>query len=543
MLAHSALTQLAMLLLPFLFPSLCAALDSSSMRARSVYQVVTDRFALPDSNSTTAINSGCSTAQMEYCGGSWSGIESRLSYIQGMGFDTIWISPIVENIGGTTGEGQAYHGYWTLNPAELNGNFGTADDLKSLVSAAHAKGMYIMVDVVINHVAATSSSTFAPSSDYGPFASSDDYHPFCWITDYSNQTNVEYCWLGDSDVALPDLNTESSTVTDYWTTWIANLTSTYSFDAVRIDTVKHIPMTFWPTFVSSAGVANVGEVLDGSVDYVAPYQSEGQVNPFNYPTYYPLIEAFNTTSGNLSALAAMIRSVQSSFSDVSLLGTFLDNHDNPRFASYTSDSSLRINAQTFPLIGDGVPYVYYGSEANLTGGADPANREALWQTGFDTTGVMYTLFRNLNAARTAAASANSDFYSTKANVSQLSDTTLLVAKAGLFSVFTNAGEGSSESATLPSSTTGWSAGTAVIDAVGCANYTTDSSGNLQVTLSSGLPKVLIASSSKGNVCAAANTTSSTSSSSSGAPVRFAVGDSVAAATAGAILLAGAALIL
>jgi len=69
-----------------------------------------------------------------------------------MGFDTIWISPVVSNIGGTTGEGEAYHGYWTLDPGELNDNFGTEEDLKALVTAVHGKGMYIMVDVVVNHV-------------------------------------------------------------------------------------------------------------------------------------------------------------------------------------------------------------------------------------------------------------------------------------------------------------------------------------------------------------------------------------------------------
>jgi hypothetical protein len=94
-----------------------------------------------------------------------------------------------------------------------------------------------MVDVVVNHVAATSSSTFTPSDSYGPFAAQADYHPFCWIEDYSNQTQVEQCWLGDSSVALPDLNTQSSTVRDYWNGWVKDLVSNYSVDAIRIGTL------------------------------------------------------------------------------------------------------------------------------------------------------------------------------------------------------------------------------------------------------------------------------------------------------------------
>lgn len=160
----------------------------------------------------------------------------------------------------------------------MNDKFGTADDLKSLASALHAKGMYLMVDVVVNHVAATSSSTFAPSDAYGPFASTADYHPFCWIEDYNNQTQVEQCWLGDSNVALPDLNTDSTTVQTYWNNWVQGLVANYSVDAIRIgmsaaagcvvangppDTVKHVQKSFFPSFIKAANVWNVGEILEG----------------------------------------------------------------------------------------------------------------------------------------------------------------------------------------------------------------------------------------------------------------------------------------
>ena len=235
---------LSLLLLPF-----ALSLDANSMRGRSVYQLVTDRFALPNTSTST-----CNTSDQKYCGGTWSAITQHLDYIQGMGFDTIWISPVVENIGGTTGLGEAYHGYWTLNPLNLNAEFGTADDLKALAQALHDKKMYLQVDIVINHVAATSSSSFAPSEAYGPFAAKDDYHPFCWIQDYSNQSQVENCWLGDESVALPDLNTESQTVVDFWNGWVKDLVANYSIDSIRIDTVKHVPHSFWTGFVSRRSI-------------------------------------------------------------------------------------------------------------------------------------------------------------------------------------------------------------------------------------------------------------------------------------------------
>lgn len=313
-----------------------SALDASSMRARSVYQVVTDRFALSNDSTTTA----CSTSARQYCGGTWKGIQSKLDYIQGMGFDTVWISPVVSNIGGTTGEGQSYHGYWSLDVSQLNSNFGAEADLKSLISALHSRGMYIMVDVVINHVAATSNSDFQTSSSYGPFSVQDDFHPFCWITDYSNQTNVEQCWLGDTNVALPDLNTESTTVVNYWTNWISQLVSNYTIDAIRIDTAKHIRADFWPGFTAAANVFNVAEILDGDPAYVGPYQKNATLNPFNYPAYYPIIRAFNQTGTSFTELSTMVSSIKSDFSDPTLLGGFTNNADNPRFENYTSDSGV-----------------------------------------------------------------------------------------------------------------------------------------------------------------------------------------------------------
>jgi len=145
-------SALALALLPLL-PAVLA-FDDDAMRSKKVYQLVTDRFAL-ESGSTSQ-----SCDIRSYCGGTWKGVASKLDYIKGMGFDTVWISPVVDNIEGVTPYGEAYHGYWTRNPDQLNAKFGTADDLKSLAQSLHDKDMYLMLDVVVNHVAATSGQNF-----------------------------------------------------------------------------------------------------------------------------------------------------------------------------------------------------------------------------------------------------------------------------------------------------------------------------------------------------------------------------------------------
>ncbi len=140
-----------------------AAGDTAAWKQRSVYQVLTDRFARSD-GSTSACNN-----LSNYCGGTFKGMQDHLDYIAGMGFDAIWISPPVDNSNG------GYHGYWARHWYETNSNFGSADDLKNLVAAAHAKGIWVMVDVVANHVAPI-------GNDFGqisPFNQSSHYHSNC----------------------------------------------------------------------------------------------------------------------------------------------------------------------------------------------------------------------------------------------------------------------------------------------------------------------------------------------------------------------------
>ena len=143
--------------------AIAAAGSTAEWKQRSVYQVLTDRFA-----KSTSGGSACSSLS-NYCGGTFNGLKDQLSYIKGMGFDAIWISPVVEN---STG---GYHGYWAKNWDTINGYFGTADELKNLVSTAHSQGIWIMVDVVANHVAPI-------GSDFGqiyPYNQSSHYHSNC----------------------------------------------------------------------------------------------------------------------------------------------------------------------------------------------------------------------------------------------------------------------------------------------------------------------------------------------------------------------------
>ena len=225
--------------------------DTAAWKQRAVYQVLTDRFARTDGST-----SAC-TSLSNYCGGTFKGLENHLDYIAGMGFDAIWISPVIDN------SPNGYHGYWARNWNAINNFFGSADELKELVAAAHTKGIWVMVDVGANHVAPIGNDF----SQINPYNQSTYYHSNCQITDWNNQSQVENCRLAD----LPDLDQSNSYVRSELKSWVKNLVSTYGFDGIRIDTIPEVPKDFWSEFGAASGVFQMGENFNGDPAYVGPY--------------------------------------------------------------------------------------------------------------------------------------------------------------------------------------------------------------------------------------------------------------------------------
>lgn len=143
--------------------------DTAAWKKRSVYQVLTDRYARSSGD-----KSGCNLSN--YCGGDFDGITKNLQYVKDLGFDAIWISPVVDNIDG------GYHGYWARNWEKVNSHFGDEQALKRLVDTAHSMGIWVMVDVVANHVGPIDMDF----NQIYPLNHGDHYHSKCDINDWNN---------------------------------------------------------------------------------------------------------------------------------------------------------------------------------------------------------------------------------------------------------------------------------------------------------------------------------------------------------------------
>ncbi|CAA7266390.1 unnamed protein product [Cyclocybe aegerita] len=472
---------------------LVSAATAEEWRGRRIYQVLTDRFAREDNTAAP-----CDTSERTYCGGTWKGITSHLDYIQQLGFDAVWISPIVANVEGVTAYGEAYHGYWPKDITKLNENFGTADDLKTLSQALHSRGMYLMVDVVVNHfVVIPSADGSLDFSSSVPFSSSSSFHPRCTISDADytqNQTAVELCWLGDDNLPLADLNTEDPAIVQTLLDWVKETVEEYSIDGLRIDTVKHVRKDFWPAFAKAAGVYTLGEVLIDDVDYAAPY-TQVIDSVLDYPTFFAVTSAFKSNTGNVTAIPDVVTRSQTAYDGgLFISGSFLENHDQPRFQSLTTDQSLVKNAIAWTFVQDGIPILYSGQEQGYEGGADPANREALWPSGYLTDKSLVTHVKALNNARKLAGAANTNFHTTPVQfISQTDSSTLAISKPPLLTLLTNAGETPSSSPewTIPASAGLFGAGTMLVDVLTCQGTTVDSDGRVSVRASAGAPKVFL----------------------------------------------------
>lgn len=272
-----------------------------------------------------------------------------------------------------------------------------------------------------------------------------------------------------------------------YSSWIRSLALVFAVDGLRIDTVKHVEKSFWPGFRSAAGVYSIGEVLDGDINHTCSYQEELD-GVLNYPLYYRLIEAFRDTNGNMTSLSLTMTAIQESCQDSTLLGTFSENHDNPRFLSHTTDMHLNMNVIAFTLLAGGIPIIYQGQEQGFSGADNPSNREALWTSSYSTQSTLYRFIASINQIRNRDVYANPSSLTSPASVIYSDDHNIALRKGLIVSLFSNRGTNAS-AYNLTLTGHGYQEKQVVVEILSCQNHTVAIGGNLQVSVQEGSPQV------------------------------------------------------
>lgn len=358
--------------------------------------------------------------------------------------------------------------------------------------------MYIMVDNVPNHMAhgeVSSPPSFTGTnanidlSLYSPFNQASDYHPFC-LVDYSNVTSTEQCWMGDLKVQLMDLNTDSASVSSRLLDYIRNTTDTFGIDGVRVDAVKSIAKSFWKPWNQAAGVYAMGEVYTGDPGVMCAYQDNALDGLLNFPVWEALVGGFNATTESLAYVMAAQQNVGRLCSDSTLLGSFIENQDLPRFKAYTTDDTLSHNAITYVFLDDGIPVLYYGYEQGFSGANDPANREPMWSSKYSTTTTQYGWVKKLNAFRHAMILNDAMYQPTQMTelVNNAPTRVVSFAKGNTIVVTSNYGSGSGSTGIVV--TTSLTSGTQMLEMYTNSTVSVGSNGALNLMIKDGAPMVL-----------------------------------------------------
>lgn len=334
-----------------------------------VYFMMTDRFF--DGNESNNTASGADTYGKNnpglYHGGDFAGVTAKLDYLQDLGVNTIWLTPIVENVKGVavTDEGKedvpynaAYHGYWASDFTKLNPTLGTTEEFETMISEAHKRGMRIMVDIVVNHAGYGSESTFADM-----------------LRDKSISEGDIKSWQD----GLPDFATENADVRAKLVEWQTSWMKDYGVDYFRVDTVKHVDSTTWAALKNSTTEVNPSFKMIGEY-YGAGYASNGSTLgtgqmdadlDFDFND-----QATSFVSGNISSVESFLSSRNTALNNAYMTGQFLSSHDENGFKAslmngkqYTEDkaTAAALVAATLQLTAKGIPVIYYGEEVGLSG--------------------------------------------------------------------------------------------------------------------------------------------------------------------------------
>ncbi|CAE7290773.1 SWA2 [Symbiodinium natans] len=328
------------------------ALRKPSIAGKSIYFIVTDRFARsgPDKDNYEF----CDLATMPnpllpnggaWCNGTLQGIIDRLDYIEGMGFDCIWITPVVKSLD--------YTGYYAEDFFDVEPHIGTKDTLRALSTELHKRDMCLVVDIVANHVrpfvvqsawTPDALKTYLGPAGIKPFDKEEYFHtygkspatPFrdyvlggvaqasqsqgsdkvlkervrkkltecgprvmnltecnCFpgnrgpdCPGYNPQLQVEG-WFGP----LADLNQDHPFVRQKLLEYVQYLVREYDVDAFRLDTAIYMDKEFLKELQDAAGVDILGETTVNNISYHADFQ-DALTGLLNFPAFYQVHASF-----------------------------------------------------------------------------------------------------------------------------------------------------------------------------------------------------------------------------------------------------------
>lgn len=297
-----------------------------------------------------------------------------------LGVTALWLMPIVQS--------PSYHGYDTTDYYSIESDYGTKEDFAELLDAAHARGMKVIVDLVLNHTSSehpwfadAASSPTSAKRDWYVWSDTDPGQVTPWGTRAWHSSSSGY-YLGLFWEGMPDLNYRNPEVTqqmyDVGRFWLQDMGA----DGFRLDAVRHLieeegsvdgtPATHqwlasWDDYLDSLDpqALTVGEVWDDT-PAVAPYVAGDEVDlAFEFSLAQGIVQGVEF--GDASRFETALSRVAEAY-PAGQFAPFLTNHDQDRVMSQLGGDVAKAKLAAAALLTlPGVPFVYYGEEIGMVG--------------------------------------------------------------------------------------------------------------------------------------------------------------------------------
>ncbi|MBD1838833.1 cyclomaltodextrin glucanotransferase [Coleofasciculus sp. FACHB-64] len=396
-------------------------------RQETIYFIVVDRFYDGDPDNSEGPNPELYDPERKdwgkYWGGDLQGIIEKLDYLKDLGVTAVWLTPLFEQVEALFVEQAAIHGYWTKDFKRINPRFIGKDEEPSLnktqdtkdtvfdrlVAELHKRKMKLVLDIVCNHSNPDFSGKKGELYDDGvkiaDFNDDKDnwYHHYGEVTNWEDEWQVQNCELS----GLATFNENNVEYRNYIKSAIKQWLDR-GVDALRVDTVKHMPIWFWQEFnaditTHKPDVFIFGEWIfsDPRSDLSVEFANESGMTMLDFGFCLAIRAALAQGAEGGFHLIQDVLDLDHRYCGATELITFIDNHDMPRFQSLNPDPEMLRVAIAVIMTSRGIPCIYYGTEQYLhddtNDGNDPYNRPMM--ENWDTESRLYRDIRLLSGLR------------------------------------------------------------------------------------------------------------------------------------------------
>ena len=396
-------------------------------RQETIYFLVVDRFYDGDPENSEGPNPELYDPEAKdwgkYWGGDLQGVIDKLDYLKDMGVTAVWLTPLFEQVEALFIEQAAIHGYWIKDFKRLNPRFIAKGDNPSinqtqeskdtvfdkLIYELHQRNMKLVLDIVCNHSNPDFSGKKGELYDDGvkiaDFNDDKDnwYHHYGEVQNWEDEWQVQNCELS----GLATFNENNIAYRNYIKSAIKQWLDR-GVDALRVDTVKHMPIWFWQEFNADILTHRPDVFIFGEWIYSDPrnersveFVNESGMTILDFGLCVAIREVLGKGAEAGFSLVQDVLDLDFHYYGATELITFIDNHDMPRFQSLNPDPEMLRVAIGLIMTTRGIPCIYYGTEQYLhddtEGGNDPYNRPMMEK--WDTDSPIYRDVRLLSGLR------------------------------------------------------------------------------------------------------------------------------------------------